>query len=788
MLTLLPSIAVASTEPVNGAAVDATSLPVASEASAAAMGTSADATMLLEVQINDHPTGKIGEFTLRHGQLMSRPQELRDLGFRVPNRLSLANLIALSDLPGSTWRFDQKNQELYVTISDASLLPMMLQALGSTDGHRVIESGTGVTLNYDIVNTLAGGNVGSTGSLDLRAFSHSGVVSSGWLAYAGAATNDTSTNRPVRLDSTYMFSDVNTLRRYVLGDFVTSGLAWTRPVHLEGVQIRSDFSMRPDLVTFPLPSLMGSAAVPSTVNVLTDGNLVVSGQVAPGPFEVPQLPVVSGAGNISMTLTNALGQQVTVSQPFYASSALLAPGLQTYAAQAGLVRLNWGSVSNDYGQVAGTAIYRRGLTSKFTIEGSAESTSGTTMAGAGGVTQVANLGILNFAAAVSTGSGQTGAQFSVGAQRIGRRFSIGASAILTSGTYRDVASVNGSVFPQRQISAFTSLSSKRFGSVGVAYVESDQNADANPSYVSVQNSQVVSVSYSLQFRKVSIYASEFSNLANAGGSNGMQFGLTIPFGRRSSANVSATSDGNAQLQVQKSAASIGDWGYAAYVSAGNSNHEFAQVQYKSPVGLFTTGVDRTGGQTTLRMETQGALSVVDKGVFPSNTIYDSFAVVDTSPMAHVHVFQENRDVGSTGSSGRLLVPDMRSFDLNHITIEPTDIPADATINDASQRVRPQDRSGVVVRFPVKLSHGALLQLVDEAGIPLPVGSMAKLRATGAIVPVGYDGDAYIEDLDRRNEVEVELPDGGRCSVVYDYRPKPGDIPTIGPLRCLKSRP
>jgi outer membrane usher protein len=39
-------------------------------------------------------------------------------------------------------------------------------------------------------------------------------------------------------------------------------------------------------------------------------------------------------------------------------------------------------------------------------------------------------------------------------------------------------------------------------------------------------------------------------------------------------------------------------------------------------------------------------------------------------MAHVHVLQENRDVGSTNSSGRLLVPDMRSFDLNHVAIEP----------------------------------------------------------------------------------------------------------------------
>ena len=156
------------------------------------------------------------------------------------------------------------------------------------------------------------------------------------------------TTTAIRLDSAYTFADVNSLRRYSLGDFINGGLSWTRPIHLEGAQIRSDFSMRPDLVTFPLPTVAGSTAVPSSVSVLADGNLIVENQVGAGPFEVPQLPVVSGAGTISMTVTNALGQQVTLTQPFYASSSLLDSGLQTYAVQTGLVRRNWGTISDDY--------------------------------------------------------------------------------------------------------------------------------------------------------------------------------------------------------------------------------------------------------------------------------------------------------------------------------------------------------------------------------------------------------------------------------------------------------
>jgi outer membrane usher protein len=160
--------------------------------------------------------------------------------------------------------------------------------------------------------------------------------------------------------------------------------------------------------------------------------------------------------------------------------------------------------------------------------------------------------------------------------------------------------------------------------------------------------------------------------------------------------------------------------------------------------------------------------------------------VDTNPMQGVHVFQENRDVGTTSSSGRLLVPDMRSFDRNQISIEATDVPADATLGEVTRNVRPQDLSGVVVKFAVKFSNGALLRLVDEAGVPLPVGSTATLVATGATAPVGYDGDAYLESLQFSNELAVDLPDGRRCKVAFNYRPVPGEIPRIGPLRCVEA--
>jgi outer membrane usher protein len=749
------------------------------------------------VEVNGHSIDKIGEFTLRSGKLMARPDELIGLGLKVDGHRKSDNLIPLSELPGLSWNIDSSDQVLRITVNDNERLPTRLgpDLSGRPRDHRVVESGTGVTLNYDVVGNFADSGNGVSAGLDTRAFSPFGIASSGWLAYGGATHSPSANSDFIRLDSAYSYADVNTMLRYTAGDFITNSLSWNRPVHLGGVQIRSDYSTRPDLVTFPLPTLSGSAAVPSTVDILADGGAVTSGQVAPGPFEIPQIPVIQGAGTISMSMTNALGQQVTVNQPFYATYSLLAKGLQTFSAQAGPVRRNWGIDSFNYGKFAGVGNYRRGLSSKTTIEADLEGTVGTFLPGVGVVQQVGHIGELDLSGEGSFGDAGPGGQASVIAQRIGRKFSIGGSGTFANRSFRDIASMNGDAVLRKQLSGFGSLSLPHFGTAGVAYAGVDEDPPPHPLSMGTASSihtHLVSENYSLQgtgaLHRFSFYANAFQTL-DSPGTSGVQAGVVIALGRRSSANVGWTSDGSAILQVQQSAAQVHQWGYQGYVSAGNNQHEFGFVQYKSPIGLYTAGVDSSsGGETTGRLEASGAISAADRRLFLSNLIYDSFAIVDTAPLTHVPVLQENRDVGKTGSSGRLLVPDMRAFELNHIAVEATGLPADVTINNAERVMRPQDRSGVVVKIPIKFSHGALLRLVDESGKPIPTGSAATLVATRATVPVGFDGEVYVEELGPSNQLAVELPKGKRCTAVFEYHAIGGEIPEIGPVKCVEQKP
>ncbi len=756
-------------------------------ASASVSPEDTDQILLLAVEINGHALGKIGEFTLRQGQLMARPEQLCALGFRILTPAEGVSLLRLSDIPGLTWSLDTAAQVLRVRVDEQQLVPTLLWPSGDAQEQRRVESGNGMTLNFDVVNSLTNSRNIATASWDLRMFTAAGIASSGWITRMGQ-TSSTGAERSVRLDSFYTFADVEKMRHYTVGDFIAGNLSWTRPVRLAGVQIRSDFSTRPDLVTFPLPSLKGSAAVPSTVSVLADNSLIFSSQVPSGPFEIPDLPVLAGAGTISMTVSNAAGQQVRIVQPFYASSSLLAPGLHTYTLQAGWVRRNWGSRSNDYSNPAATIMLRRGLTSRLTAEGSLECTRGTAVLGGGGIVQIGTIGELSMAAASSLGSRSAGVQVALSAQRIGRIVSIGSSALLSSPGYRDIASASGDAIAREQLSGFASVSLRRVGSAGLAFAgQTRTDASSQPGGSATLRSRVLSATYSVPLGRFSIYATEYKSFTGSGES-GLQVGLSLALGKRTSAEVSGVANG-VQTRVQRSAIQVGDWGYDAYVSSGKSSHQFVQAAYKSPIGLFTAGLDSGPGQHTIRLESAGAVSFVDRRLFASNTIYDSFAIVDTRPSKHVRVFQENRSIGTTGSTGRLLVPDMRSFDVNRLAIDTTDLPDDATIGIPHREVRPQERSGIVVNFPIESNHGALLRLVDDNGVAIPLGSTATLKNLGSSVPVGYDGEVYVEHLTSHNELLVMRSDGRHCTAVFPYSAQPGgEIPFIAPLRCTEQQP
>src|SRR5690606_17709802 len=106
------------------------------------------------------------------------------------------------------------------------------------------------------------------------------------------------------------------------GDFITRGLSWASAVRLGGIQLSRDFSVRPDIVTYPLPEFSGAAALPSTVDLVVGGQRIAGGTVNSGPFAIDGLPPINGAGEANLIVTDMHGRSIAAAMPFYVSSDL----------------------------------------------------------------------------------------------------------------------------------------------------------------------------------------------------------------------------------------------------------------------------------------------------------------------------------------------------------------------------------------------------------------------------------------------------------------------------------
>src|SRR5688500_19550131 len=84
----------------------------------------------------------------------------------------------------------------------------------------------------------------------------------------------------------------------------------------------------------------------------------------------------------------------------------------------------------------------------------------------------------------------------------------------------------------------------------------------------------------------------------------------------------------------------------------------------------------TGERASGNMTAGGSLAIVDDDMFLARHIGDAFAIVDAG-YPGIEVLSHNRPVGTTGKSGKILVPNLAAYYKNKIEIETDSLPVEA---------------------------------------------------------------------------------------------------------------
>ncbi|WEX85754.1 fimbria/pilus outer membrane usher protein [Sinorhizobium garamanticum] len=755
--------------------------------------------LYLEVFINGVSTGLIGNFKqLPDGGLAATEAELTEVGLKPVRSAQADGLVRVDRLPNVSFRLDEPAQRLYVTSTDEARAPRTIDigTIGKSDRPQP-QSSLGAVLNYTLFgssNSLFEKHTdlfqGVSGAFDTRLFSPYGTLSQSFIA----GYSNSPVDRFTRLNTTWSYSDPNRLVTYRAGDVVSGGLSWTRPVYLGGLQVQRNFALRSDLVTMPLPSFSGRAAVPSTLEVYSQNARTFTGTVAPGPFQLVNLPVFTGATETRVVLRDSLGRETTATLPFYASSSLLREGLLDFSAELGYPRRNFGIESQDYdGRLMGVATARYGLTDWLTLEGHFEGGNDLLNGGIGAAFPIWTYGVGSVAVASSEHNGRTGSLVNASLELRNDRWSIFGRVQRTFGQYEDIASITAkpSIDP-RFPTAFSAKVPRALDQVAVSVPTPFDASNLTFSYTNLdtgdsERSRIAGVSYSQQiFGRSTLFATAFKDFGNKGGF-GLFAGLSIPLGSdiNTTTAIEHGRDGtNFVADVTRSERlEEGSVGWRVRTSEGKTTNRSAAVSYRAPVARVQAGVEQYGGSVRATGQVDGAIVVAGGDVFASNRIDDAFAVVDVGA-PNVEVQHQNRRVGTSNRRGRIVVPGLNSYEPNTISIDPSNLPVDADIASTRQVVVPADRSGVVIDFGVNNKpNAALVRFIDSRGLALEAGLKGRLLSGSGEFVIGYDGEAYIRSLSSQNTVEIQRVDGASCRAEFQFRPDPGRQVVLKDVPC-----
>lgn len=685
-------------------------------------------------------------YALLNGDMIAVPPDaLRALGIRLSSG-EPRDLMPLSDVPGLGVTLDRRRGEATLSCAMKCYVTQVIGDPAQAPSSVLIHPGA--FMNVDVTYGAIQRARNAAGAFEVGVFGARGQGEASWTVGArdGAEV--------VRLETRWTIDDVGRRVRYRFGDSLSRAGATSAPFRFGGLQIARDFALDPRFVTFPTPELAGVATTPSVVDLYVDGALRLRERVNAGPFSIPETPVVSGAGQAQIVVTDALGRQQVTSAPFYASRSLLKPGLSDFSFALGALRERFAAESADYGDVFLSGAYRRGWTSALTAELYGETTRRQSNIGAGFSWLADQAGQADVAVALSSDDGEGGALVRLGFTRISQRLSIGAEIDQASAGFARIGSRDAA--PRTRGAFSAGVSDARFGYASVSatmadYRDKDDIATLALDYVPGRAGRAA-----LGFTVLYV-AADTETLSLA-----VRF--AAPLGAYGSAAATGEArDGRWTTGASAHAPPPADGGVGWRVSArsGDVERRDAGVRLETLRGVFDLEASRVGRTDGVRAQAAFGLAWIDDGLFVSRPIRESFALVDARAPG-VHVSRDNRRVGVTDRDGRALVTGLRPYEDNRLGIEIDDLPTGMPVVADAIIVTPAARAGAVVRFPLHAGAAGEVRVVDQDGAPLPAGAMLVRATDGARFPVGEDGRVYVEGV--REGVVLHRAGQAACAV------------------------
>ncbi|WWO97900.1 MAG: fimbria/pilus outer membrane usher protein [Candidatus Dasytiphilus stammeri] len=754
-------------------------------------------TLYLEVILNGKPTKKILPIDYYHGHYYMMQEQLKSLGILIPRSEKIKNAVAIDTLKNVYTYYDSAMQRFLINIPP-NWLPRQNIIMSKLYQAIPAHSHFGLLFNYDFYcsyqNNLSDHKEQCSIWNEFRFFNKFGVFSNTGTWNNGIEVNDN--YHYIRYDTQLHFSDQKHMLLYILGDFDSDKLSWSNTIRLGGIKISRNFSMHPDLITYPLPHFYGHAILPSTLDVYINSNKIHSIKINPGPFTIDSLPYLHGAGKATVVLKDILGNKLSKIMPYYVANEQLKKGLTDFSISLGFIRKNYGINSTDYGELASSSFLRYGLNSWLTLEGKIEGIPHMLNSGLGAGIKIFSLGLINIS---WTGSmiknhseydtlmignritrinphSPQGQQIIIDYTYNNMSLNISAQNILRSAGYSDLSNYQiNNRLNCRNSKMIGSVALGKYGSLSLGWYRDNW----------INNTQLMNLSYSATlWQTVSLWTSIEKIIGNQGGYYNAQLILTLPLKVWGNASYSYIWDANNSRMRTNFSRTVPTSGGIGWNLALDDNYHQADIFFKNPYFEIGAGMNGNHNNENYWSEMNGSLVAMAGHIYTTNSIPDAFVLVSSNGYPNIPVRYENQFIGITNKYGYLLVPSVTSWYQSQIEIDPINLPMNVKIPKIIHKFSIRELSGDLVNFDIHKLNATSFSVIDKYGKYLPIGSKVTLEGSSRLTWLGWDGELWLEDLKPHNILNIIRADTGTtCKLSLTITQDHDGISILGPQIC-----
>jgi len=565
-----------------------------------------------------------------------------------------------------------------------------------------------------------------------------------------ALVNSEGSTRGLRYATQLVYDIPAEQQRWILGDHtaVSGELGSTLPVG--GVSLAKLYQLTPHYVRQPLAGYAGAVSTPSQVEVRMGGIPVFREQVPAGPFELRNLQQFAGARDVEIVVRDALGREQLIGFPYYFAEQALRQGLHEYSYSAGWLREELGTSSGRYGPALASGVHRYGLSDQLTVGLRGELGEDLANFGPTALYRHDRLGVLGAGFSSSRYRGRSGNASSLGYVYHARSFGLRANSRRYSEEYRVAQDL---VVPSGVKAEYGAGGSLMLGAAGSLFLDRTVT-QRYPTAPILHDSTATRLAYNYSLGRQGSFFATLTRLHEARPDTQIFVGLLVSLDRQKTAHLSARHDqnsGETRYAAQFSSAVPAGEGFGYRIGAdgiGASAREltgFAQYNARAASLSFDGAAARNAGEGAERYEVAlaGAATWTGGRFGLTRHIEDSFVAVQlAAPLEGVRVYSNNQEVGRTDREGRLLVPNVGSYQETQITIDETDVPLDHAIGSLRRVVAPAYRSGALLAFDVRRMRAVegviLLKGRPAENAPFSLGGRESITGRG--------GRYYLEDL------------------------------------------